>query len=102
MHEYRIEPVRDGSSKEGSSFRGGVVSDSRILSAILDVMEWDRCYEAATLKAMFPDISMDTLREALHALWIDRQVERVGLSGWKRYESRWDGQAMTAPTSSSM
>jgi hypothetical protein len=78
------------------------VSDRRLIAAILDVMEWGRCYEAGTLKAMFPDISMDTLREALHALWIDRHVERVGVSGWKRYESRWDRQPVAAPTSPSM
>ena len=78
------------------------MSDRRLIVAILDVMEWDRSYEAATLKGMFPDISMDTLREALHELWIDRHVERVGASGWKRYESRWDGQPVTAPTSASI
>jgi hypothetical protein len=78
------------------------VSDRRLIAAILDVMEWDRSYEAATLKAMFPEISMDTLREALHALWVDRQVERVGVSGWRRYESRWDGRPVSAPTSPSV
>jgi hypothetical protein len=76
------------------------VSDRRLIAAILDVMEWDRAYEAGTLKAMFPDISMDTLREALHALWIDRRVERVGASGWRRFESRWDGSPASAPHSS--
>ena len=76
------------------------MSDRRLIAAILDVMEWDRAYEAGTLKAMFPDISMDTLREALHALWIDRRVERVGASGWRRFESRWDGSPASAPHSS--
>jgi hypothetical protein len=75
------------------------VSNRRLIAAILDVMEWDRSYEAATLKTMFPDISMDTLREALHALWIDRRVERVGTSGWRRQESRWDGRPVPAPSS---
>ena len=76
------------------------MSDRRLIAAILDVMEWDRSYEATSLKAMFPDISMDTLREALHSLWIDRHVERVGVSGWRRFESRWDGSPASAPTSS--
>ena len=75
------------------------MSDRRLIAALLDVMEWDRSYEAVTLKSMFPDISMDTLREALHALWIDRRVERVGASGWRRQESRWDGQPVPAPSS---
>jgi hypothetical protein len=78
------------------------MSDRRLIAAILDVMEYDRGYEAATLKASFPDISMDTLREALHALWIDRHVERVGASGWKRYESRWNRQPVMVLTRSSM
>ena len=46
------------------------MSDRRLIAAILNVMEWDRAYEASSLKAMFPDISMDTLREALHSLWV--------------------------------
>ena len=68
------------------------MSDRRLIAALLDVMEWDRAYEAVALHAMFPDTSMDSLREALHALWIDRRVERVGVSGWRRQESRCDGR----------
>ena len=77
------------------------MSDRRLIAAILNVMEWDRSYEASSLKAMFPDISMDTLREALHSLWIDRRVERVGASGWRRQESSWDGRPVEAPSTSS-
>ena len=77
------------------------MSNRRLIAAILDVMERDRGYEAATLKALFPDISMDTLREALHELWIDRRVERVGVSGWKRHESRSNGQPAPASAISS-
>jgi hypothetical protein len=76
------------------------VSNRGLIAAILDVMEWDRSYEASSLKTMFPDISMDTLREALHSLWIDRRVERVGASGWRRQESRWDGRPVEASGSS--
>ena len=68
------------------------MSDRRLAAAILDVMDHEREYEATALKSMFPDISMDTLREALHALWIERRVERVGISGWRRFESTWDGR----------
>jgi hypothetical protein len=62
-----------------------------LLATVLDVMESDRAYEALTLHALCPNASMDSLREALHALWIDRRVERVGASGWRRQESSWDG-----------
>jgi hypothetical protein len=66
---------------------GDTVGDRGLIAALLDVMEWNRAYEAVTLHAMFPNTSMDSLREALHALWIDRRVERVGMSGWRRQES---------------
>ena len=75
------------------------MSDWRLAAAILDVMQQEREYEATALKAMFPDISMDTLREALHALWIERRVERVGVSGWRRFESTWDGRPVAASSS---
>jgi hypothetical protein len=62
-----------------------------LVATVLRVMEWGRAYEARTLQALCPNTSMDALREALHVLWIDRRVERVGASGWRRQESRWDG-----------
>jgi len=67
------------------------VSQQPLVATVLDVMESDREYEAVTLQALCPNTSMDSLREALHALWIDRRVERVGASAWRRQESRWDG-----------
>ena len=78
------------------------MSDRRLVTALLDVMEWERSYEVVALHAMLPNTSMDSLREALHALWIDRRVERVGVSGWRRQESRWDGQPIPAPTESTL
>jgi len=71
------------------------VSDRRLITALLERMEWDQAYELFTLHAMFPNTSRDSLREALHALWIDRRVERVGVSGWRRQESRHDGRPVT-------
>ena len=68
------------------------MSDRRLITALLDVMEWDRAYDVVALHSMFPETSMDSLREALHALWIDRRVERSGVSGWRRQESRCDGR----------
>jgi hypothetical protein len=54
---------------------------------ILDRMESDRAYEVMDLRAFVPDASAEGLREVMHELWIDRQVERVGHSGWRRHRS---------------
>jgi hypothetical protein len=54
---------------------------------ILDRMEPDRCYESLDLRAFVPDTSAEGLREVMHELWVNRQVERVGYSGWRRHRS---------------
>jgi hypothetical protein len=54
---------------------------------ILDRMEPDRRYELLDLRAFVPDASAEGLREVMHELWINRQVERVGYSGWRRHRS---------------
>ena len=54
---------------------------------ILESMEPGRLYEAQDLRAFLPDASMERLREIMHELWIDRQVERVRYSGWRRHRS---------------
>jgi hypothetical protein len=54
---------------------------------ILDRMEPDRRYEPQHLRAFVPDASVERLREIMHELWINRQVERVGYSGWRRHRS---------------
>lgn len=54
---------------------------------ILDHMESDRRYEPEDLRAFVPDTSVEHLRELMHELWINRQVERVGHSGWRRHRS---------------
>jgi hypothetical protein len=59
---------------------------------ILDRMEGDRRYEVLDLRAFVPDASAEGLREVMHALWINRQVERVGYSGWRRHRSASDNQ----------
>lgn len=60
---------------------------SRAARFILDRMEPHRCYEVSELRAFVPDVSAETLREVMHQLWINRQVERVGDTGWQRYQS---------------
>ena len=54
---------------------------------ILDRMEADRHYEALDLRALVPDASAEGFREVMHELWVNRQVERVGYSGWQRHRS---------------
>jgi len=54
---------------------------------ILDRMEPGCRYDAQDLRALVPDASPECLRAIMHELWIDRQVERVGLSGWRRHRS---------------
>ena len=56
-------------------------------TAILDVMASDRAYEATELQALFPNSRRDTFREAMHALWLKRLVERIGSTGWRRQQS---------------
>ena len=58
--------------------------DARI---ILDRMEPDHCYEPMDLRAFVPAASADGLREVMHELWVNRHVERVGYSGWRRHRS---------------
>jgi hypothetical protein len=60
---------------------------SRVALLILDRMEPDRRYEAADLRAFVADASAEELREVMHELWVNRQVERVGDSGWQRHRS---------------
>lgn len=50
-------------------------------------MKGDRCYDVGDLRAFLADASVDRLREVMHELWINRQVERVGHSGWRRHRS---------------
>ena len=54
---------------------------------ILDHMEPDRRYEPQELRAFVPDTSVERLREIMHELWINRQVERAEYSGWRRHRS---------------
>jgi hypothetical protein len=60
---------------------------SEYVSAILDRMEPDCPYEPQQLRAFVPDISVEHLREIMHELWVNRQVERAGESGWRRHRS---------------
>ena len=56
-------------------------------SLVLARMEPDRRYEPQDLAALVPNISMEALREVMHELWVNRQVERVDYTAWKRQRS---------------
>src|SRR5262245_3107404 len=60
---------------------------STLARFILDRLEPDRHYEALDLRALVPDASAERLGEVMHELWVNRQVERVGHSGWQRRRS---------------
>ena len=60
---------------------------SRVAQFILDRMEPDRRYEASDLRALMSEASAEKLREVMHELWVNRQVERVGHSAWQRQRS---------------
>jgi len=66
------------------SIMHGLSKDARF---ILDWMEPDRGYEATKLRALVPHVSAEGFREVMHELWVNRQVERVGSSGWQRRRS---------------
>ena len=54
---------------------------------IIDKMDPDRTYGPEDLQGMVPDASVERVREIMHELWVGRQVERVGYSGWRRARS---------------
>ena len=56
-------------------------------SVILERMEPDLLYGPEDLRAFLPDTTVERLREIMHELWINRQVERVDYSGWRRHRS---------------
>lgn len=60
---------------------------SEYARSILDRMEPERQYEPEELRAFVPDASIERLREIMHELWINRQVERAGYAGWRRHRS---------------
>jgi hypothetical protein len=55
--------------------------------SILGRMKPDRQYDAEDLLAFLPGLGIERLREIMHELWINRQVERIGYAGWRRQRS---------------
>jgi hypothetical protein len=55
--------------------------------AILQQMEPNCNYEARDLRALAPDLTLEDLQDVMRELWVARQVERAGYSGWRRESS---------------
>jgi hypothetical protein len=62
-------------------------------SAVLERMDPGRSYGPDDLRAFAPGASPERLREIMHELWVNRQVERVGYAGWRRHKSAIDESA---------
>jgi hypothetical protein len=60
---------------------------SKNARVVLDRMEPDCSYEPQDLCSFVPGTNVERLREIMHELWVNRQVERVGYSGWRRHRS---------------
>jgi hypothetical protein len=56
-------------------------------TAILDQMEPNRSYETKDLRAFASDLTLEHLQDVMRELWVARQVERAGYSGWRRESS---------------
>jgi hypothetical protein len=74
------------------------LSDSA--AAILELMEPGRPYQPSDLQAFAPGVSPENLREIMHELWVNRQVERSGYAGWRRHPSAAAPQEPPGPVSS--
>ena len=55
--------------------------------AILQQMDPNRGYEPRELRAFAPHLTLEGLQEVMRELWVARQVERIGYSGWRRERS---------------
>jgi hypothetical protein len=60
---------------------------SKDAACMLDRMEAERDYGPDDVRALAPECSVEHLREIMHELWVSRQVERVGYSGWRRHSA---------------
>jgi hypothetical protein len=64
--------------------------------SILEHMEPDRGYDRDELRAFAPDLTLENLHDVMRELWVERQVERFGYSGWRRHRSSSPAASHTA------
>lgn len=50
-------------------------------------MESNYRYDITELRAFAPDLTLEGLQDVMRELWVARQVERTGYSGWRRENS---------------
>jgi hypothetical protein len=74
---------------------GRKVSLSARALAILERMEPSCSYEVTELRAFAPELTIEALNEVMRELWVARQVERTGYSGWRREPSTGPGPSRT-------
>jgi hypothetical protein len=55
--------------------------------SILEQMKPHRSYEPKELRAFAPEMTLEAVQDVMRELWVQRQVERVGYSGWRRERS---------------
>jgi hypothetical protein len=54
-------------------------------------MEPSCSYDVSELRAFAPDLTLEAMNEVMRELWVARQVERAGYSGWRRERSSQPG-----------
>jgi hypothetical protein len=59
--------------------------------AVLEQMDSNRSYDATELRRFAPDLTLEALHDVMRELWVARQVERTGYSGWRRERSTGGG-----------
>ena len=64
-------------------------------AVILEQMVPACSYEAKELRAFVPDLTVEQLHDLMRELWVARQVERAGYSGWRRERSASPAAAAT-------
>ncbi len=72
------------SSQQGTSGMPPLSEDARF---ILERLQLNRAYDAQELRAFLPEASIERVREIMHELWVNRRIERVGHSAWRRQRS---------------
>lgn len=86
MAVCRVQPKdHQGSHTEVDTPRPALSEEARV---ILERMDPDRSYSPDELHGFLSDPGLERLRQIMHELWIDRQVERVGYSAWRRARSQ--------------
>ena len=80
-----------GKNRRSPGEVGRKVSLSARAMAILDRMEPNCSYDVSELRAFAPELTLEAMNEVMRELWVARQVERAGYTGWRRERSSQPG-----------